>query len=518
MHLPTVAGPRRRTRRALLAAAVPAALAAAALPTAAQAAADVTAVGTEIVVEDRTGKFNQGIENNRLVAESLPGGELRLVDQVGLVATAAGCFQISQLEVRCIRPASSPISRLIVRGRGGGDRLTMLGSLPVRYEGGTGDDAYIGAARPGVPTAVDFSGGGDLGDLADYSRAEEGIDVRKNDLPSDGRISVGDKDNIRRNVTIVRGTPFRDILHGQNEFVTSETLEPQGGNDVVLGLSGLTFVDMGAAPDGADKVLGSPGTSVSYEKRTKPIRAAVDLDGADDGEAGERDELLQVGEVTGGSAGDTMLARLNRINGVGIGLDGGPGVDTIRGTNARDHLTGGPGRDDLNALGGDDQLFSNDGESVDTLFCGAGLDKATTDAAEATVRDCETRTAVGTLRLGPTRLQAKAGETAHMRLTWRHPQSWRKLRKVELRLTREGVPMGEITIHPRAGRISDRGAVEVIRKRTRLAREGKTVVARLALRLDESLAAETLKAEVEATDTRGRRQLERGAATVRVAR
>ncbi len=518
MHRPTHTGPRRRTWRGLLAVAMPAALAAAALTAAsAQAAADVTAVGTESVVEDRTGKFKQGIQNNRLVAESLPGGELRLVDQVGLVATASGCFQISGVEVRCTRPASSPISRLVFRGRGGGDRLTMLGSLPVRYEGGDGDDAYVGATRPGVPTAVDFSGGGDIGDLADYTRAEVGIEVRKNDRPNDGRFSVGDRDNIRTDVTIVRGTRFRDILHGQNEFVTFETLEPQGGDDFVLGLSGFTLVDMGAAPDGADKVLGSPGTEVSYAKRTKPIRAAVDLDGADDGEPGEGDELLQVGAVAGGSAGDTMLAPLSRIDGVGIGFDGGPGIDTISGTNARDTLIGGPGTDRLNAFGGDDQLFSNDGESVDTLFCGAGFDRATTDADETTVRDCETRTAVGTLRLAPARLQAEAGETAHVRLSWRHPQGWRKLRAIELRLTRAGEPAGEITIRPRGGRISDRGAVEVMRKRTRLTRKGKTVTARLALRLDESLAGQTLKAEVEATDTRGRRQLESDAATVRVA-
>ena len=48
--------------------------------------------------------------------------------------------------------------------------------------------------------------------------------------------------------------------------------------------------------------------------------------------------------------------------------------------------------------------------------------------------------------------------------------------------------------------------------------EGKTVIARLALRLDESLAGQTLTAEVEATEAGGRRQLERDAGTVRVAR
>jgi Ca2+-binding RTX toxin-like protein len=257
---------------------------------------------------------------------------------------------------------------------------------------------------------------------------------------------------------------------------------------------------------------------VSYAKRTNPIRAAVDLDGADDGEAGERDELLQVGSVTGGSAGDTMLTRLNRIDGVGIGFNGGPGADTISGTDGRDFLTGGPGTDTLKAFGSEDQLFSNDSEPGDRLFCGASFDKATTDAVEATVSDCETRTVVGTLRLTPARLQAKAGETAHLRLSWRHPQSWRKLRAIELRLlSQAGAPVGKITIRPRADRISDRGAIEVMRKRTRLTRKGKTVTARLAVRLDKSQAGQTLKTEVEATDTRGRRQLNGDAATVRVA-
>ena len=103
MHRPTHTGRRRRTRRRLLAVALPAALVLAALPAAAQAAADVTSVGTEIMVEDNTGRFS---DNNRLVAESLAGGELRLVDQVGLNTTAAGCFQITSLEVRCTRPAA----------------------------------------------------------------------------------------------------------------------------------------------------------------------------------------------------------------------------------------------------------------------------------------------------------------------------------------------------------------------------------------------------------------------------
>jgi hypothetical protein len=77
--------------------------------------------------------------------------------------------------------------------------------------------------------------------------------------------------------------------------------------------------------------------------------------------------------------------------------------------------------------------------------------------------------------------------------------------------------VGKIVIRPHAERIVAGGSVELMRKHARLSHEGKTVTARLALRLDASLAGTTLSAEVQATDTRGRRQIERDAGTIRVA-
>jgi hypothetical protein len=102
-------------------------------------------------------------------------------------------------------------------------------------------------------------------------------------------------------------------------------------------------------------------------------------------------------------------------------------------------------------------------------------------------------------------------------LSWRHPQGWRKLRSVTLRLTDAGMPVGSVTITPRDGRVEAHGLVRVARKATALERRGKAVDARLGLRVDPSVAGRRLRLEVEATDTRGRRQLERDAATLRVA-
>jgi hypothetical protein len=89
---------------------------------------------------------------------------------------------------------------------------------------------------------------------------------------------------------------------------------------------------------------------------------------------------------------------------------------------------------------------------------------------------------------------------------------------VTLRLIHDGVAVGEVIVHPRSGRIEADGVAKVARGGTRLTRRGKTVTARLALRIDASMTGQGLGLEVEATDKKGRRQLERDAATIRVAK
>jgi hypothetical protein len=360
----------------------------AALPTAAAQAAEVTASGTEIVVDDNGGRFHQGAETNRLIAEALPGGELRLVDQVPLVSKTATCVSVTSLELRCIRPSTSPISKLVYRARAGNDQLRPSGSLPIRYEGGNGDDLYV-AARTAAPTRVDFQGGDDPGDLVTYNAAQAGVTVTKDGVANDGRPGVSDRDNIGKDVDVVAGTRFDDRFGGMVGVAGFEEFRPLGGDDAVFGGDAFfTLVDMGAAKDGADRVVAGRATEVSYAQRTNPVRAGVDLGGADDGEAGEGDELVGVHNVIGGSGDDTMFAA-DRLD--GIGLSGGPGADSISGTHHADRLAGGPGRDVLGGRGGNDTLIADDGD-VDHVLCGDGNgDTARTDTAELTITGCETR-------------------------------------------------------------------------------------------------------------------------------
>jgi hypothetical protein len=141
----------------------------------------------------------------------------------------------------------------------------------------------------------------------------------------------------------------------------------------------------------------------------------------------------------------------------------------------------------------------------------------TRDVAEGILKGCES-VQVGVLRLATRAVDAEAGKPARVNLSWRHPAGWRKLSNVTLRLISDGVAVGDVAIRPRSERIVTHGVARLARRATRLERDGTTVTAQLGLRVDSSMAGKRLRLEVEATDTRGRRQLERNVGTIRVAK
>lgn len=275
-----------------------------------------------------------------------------------------------------------------------------------------------------------------------------------------------------------------------------------------------TIFDLGAVADGADRIIGGTGSSrVRYSGRTRPVKVTVDFGGADDGEASEGDEIIGSHEgVDGSQAGDSIQAPLGSSKGYNF-LAGG-GNDLLVGADGPDTLSGGPGGDSLDARRGDDRLFARDGEG-DTVGCGDGVDTIEVDAID-NFGFCENGT-IGLLRLAPKALRARAGAVAHLRLSWRHPRSWERLRQVTLRLHHGRSTLGEVTIIPRAKRIRARGGATVVRRATRLSSARRTVTARLALRFDRRLAGRTLRLAVEAEDVRGLRQLVRRAGSIRVA-
>ena len=116
-----------------------------------------------------------------------------------------------------------------------------------------------------------------------------------------------------------------DILY--NATSIPATLDGQSGTDTLY--SGV----------GADVLIGGSGTdTANYSYRTSAL--TVDPDGlADDGSAGEGDNLApDVESIVGGSADDN--------------LSGGPGANRLTGGAGADRLFGGAGRDAINAVDG----------------------------------------------------------------------------------------------------------------------------------------------------------------------
>jgi hemolysin type calcium-binding protein len=143
----------------------------------------------------------------------------------------------------------------------------------------------------------------------------------------------------------------------------NDTLTGGAGDDLLVGGEGNDVMD---GQGGADIFAGQNGTDrADYVSRTGPV--TVSLDGqANDGAAGERDNVLDdVETIRGGSGNDSLTGNGNRNF-----LIGGPGDDFIFGLGgAHDDLNGGPG---------DDHLFAVDGLS-DDVSCGDGADQAQVD-------------------------------------------------------------------------------------------------------------------------------------------
>jgi hypothetical protein len=455
---------------------------------------------------------------------------LFLHDSAGLSALfgSSNCSQSGPSEVLCVSLPSapfhpgSPIRELDVQLGDGNDSFTMSGDLPAVIDGGTGNDEYSGAGGGPAGTQIDFSGGSGR-DHADYASATAGVIVSKDGLANDGRTGI-DQDRIRPDVERLSGSQFNDRLTGSPSATGGmQTFDGNAGDDVLSG-NGDAIYEADRGADGADRINAGRGPDpdtdvVSYAARNGAVHVTIGHGGADDGAPGEGDEVTGAVEVVAGSNGNDLLQALpGSVAPVELLANGGS--DTLVGADGPDLLVATSGRafgresDRHTAAGGADVVLAANGQP-DAIDCGAGIDALDRDRAESQLDGCE-GARVGRLRLVPRVLEAKAGEVARLRLSWRHPRGWKRLRRIELRLYDGLLGVGELTIRPHSSRVSGGGSLRLVRRATRLTRRGKRVTARLALRLGHVLARGRLRAEVEAVDTRGLRQIEYRAGRVLV--
>jgi Ca2+-binding RTX toxin-like protein len=127
------------------------------------------------------------------------------------------------------------------------------------------------------------------------------------------------------------------------------------GADLIRTGDGSDKFEGGSLPDGPDDVLlGAGSDAIDYSERSGDVH--YDPNGlADDGDAGEGDNLGLAATVKSGAGADTLVGPAPPSD-HSSHLVGGPGDDTLRGGSGEDELYGGSGDDRLYGGEGDDRL------------------------------------------------------------------------------------------------------------------------------------------------------------------
>ena len=481
------------------------ALLAAALPASAEAAT-VTREGTTLVY---TGT---GAERNHLNIESLGSAVADLHEQNGDIAITSrtsGCARgvFPGQPDRAVRCGLSGVTAIEVRLGDGDDSFSSRHPIATAFDGGRGDDSFFGKAPREGTSQVRFRGGPGR-DLASYqTELGAGISMSADDTANDGRRGQ-DRDDVGSDVEVFRGSPgATDFIQGSGR---DDVFHASDGADTITGLGGDDLFVMGPRRDGATRAVGGTGRdTVSYAERGRNritgVNVSPDSDASTDGETGEGDDVEEAEVIEGGPANDTIVTPGASEN--GYRLVGGGGHDFLATGAGRDRLIGGAGEDTLHAGPDRDVIEALDQEVDARLDCGSGgPDQLFGDFREARSTGCEIRQVpklVGTV--GVAAAPAAAG-TVRLRLSWRHPADWRRLRSVVLDVHDGQGSLGRLVVRPRKGRASATGRLRTVRG-ARLARRGGTVRARALLRLP-SVAAGPLRAHIVATDHTGRRQAE----------
>jgi Ca2+-binding RTX toxin-like protein len=280
-----------------------------------------------------------------------------------ITITGDGTCVVSGSSGNC--PAAGVTSIKVDTG-GGDDQVVQSTPIPSSLVGGAGNDTLTGgpgndtfAAEPGNDT---FNGAGGT-DTADYSKSASPVTVSLDGVANDG--VAGETDNIATDVEVVIGSPFNDVLTGDD---ADNTLSGGAGDDRLDGGAGNDTLDGGP---GNDVLQGGDGTDTATYADESAV--TVSLDGKpDDGQTGETDNVLTENVI--GSPGDDVLI-------------GGPGPNALAGGDGNDRLLGGKGVDALDGGAGDDIIESLDG-AVDQVACGDGADGVVSDKPDVR-SDCD---------------------------------------------------------------------------------------------------------------------------------
>jgi Ca2+-binding RTX toxin-like protein len=294
---------------------------------------------------------------------------------------------------------------------------TLAGDGRRNFLGGDlGKDAMFGRGGDddlsGGPGADDLNGG-EGKDVIQYYGSQAPLIA---DLGA-GTIGGGEANgDTFSGIEAIDGTEFDDRLTGSNG---PDDLDGQYGNDELSGLGGDDFlaggfgadeamggpgddwIDMNYARDKADIADGGEGSDLAdYYGRNAPVSMSSD-DKANDGEAGEGDNLISIEELGASDADDLLKGSKKddamRGRGGNDELAGGGGKDELRGDTDDDNVDGGGGDDKVKGGEGDDDLNGSSGDDVmdggpgrDVIDGGPGDDTCYVTQGDKT-KNCERR-------------------------------------------------------------------------------------------------------------------------------
>ena len=184
-----------------------------------------------------------------------------------------------------------------------------------------------------------------------YSTRTGNVSITLDGVANDGE--TGENDNFGTDIEIITGGLGNDTINGNSSANTitggagNDCLVGNGGDDylegdaveILLGVAGIDTLDGGDDNDsldggaGTDSIVGGNGTNTaSYATRSEALILTLD-DTANDGTAGENDNLEDIENLTGGSGQDSIVGDENDN-----ALNGGAGNDTIvPGDSGHDH-------------------------------------------------------------------------------------------------------------------------------------------------------------------------------------
>jgi Ca2+-binding RTX toxin-like protein len=305
----------------------------------------------------------------------------------------------------------------------GGTAVNNVSNYPSTMNGGAGHDTLLDGD---ADTTMNGDGGTDTAKFHSGS-----VTVTIDGVKNDG---VWGGDNVGVTTENVVGSTGNDTITGRN--AVTNRLVGGGGDDVLNGLGGNDSLEGGT---GADQLIGGAGVdTVDYSARSAAVQALVGNGVADDGEAGEGDDIgIDVEGVLGGFGNDVLVGQDTIVSNL---FEGGPGSDSIQGAAGNDTLNGGMGPDEIDGQagadsadgqagndtvdggaaadvvkgdagfdlleggagpdtvsGGDgaDQLYLRDGVADTSAACGDGTDKVVHDALDDNINaDCETKSTI----------------------------------------------------------------------------------------------------------------------------